>query len=213
MADVTRLTDALDNGGVYLEATRSTARPVGTIIRDSTNGKLYVSTNASSAQYEPLASFDSVLTAAPAVIGGSTAEAAFASSYEIPADLLVAGTVISFQAVVTAVATVSTDTLTCRVRLGGVAGTQIVTSGAVDVADNDIWIVKGQIVIRTAGASGTMFAAGSEILDAPGTATESWVLQSTAVDTTAALDMVVTAEWSTTNANEARLDQLNVALG
>lgn len=205
MSDATRITE-----GILYETDLTVAAPVGTVKRDGVQGRFVESKDASSALYGAPSDMQSVLTTVPGTIGGATAEAAFASSYTIPASSLTAGDVISFLAVVTTPTTVSTDTLTARVRLGGLAGTQIVTSGAVDVANADVWFVKGQIVIRTVGATGTMVAAGQEILDAPGTATESWVLQSAAVNTTTALDLVVTAEWSTTNANVARLDVLNV---
>jgi hypothetical protein len=73
-----------------------------------------------------------------------------------------------------------------------------------------------EVVIRTAGASGTMVGCGTykSVPAAEGTATyKDDILASTAVDTTAAQVVGVAATWNSTNAgNSCRLDVLRVEL-
>jgi hypothetical protein len=137
-------------------------------------------------------------------------------SFSIPADTLVAGSVIKlrYQGIVTA--SNSTDTLTVKVYIGGLAGTAILTGTATDAANSDIFEGEALIQIRTAGESGTFVAVGShvDVPEASGTAVrvvES--LGSTAIDTTAAQVVGVAGTWSTTNAgNSCRLDIMVVEI-
>lgn len=116
-----------------------------------------------------------------------------------------AGTVIDFELQGIATATNGTDTLTIKVKIGS---TVILTLGPTDVANNNIWHVRGRVVIRTTGAGGTMVACGTTTaLAAAGTAAIQWNLASTAIDTTVAQIFAVTATWSTNNAgNSCRND-------
>lgn len=54
MADTTRLIGPDDLGGLWIEGTLTTARPVDTIVRNTLDGELYVSTNAVVATYTQL---------------------------------------------------------------------------------------------------------------------------------------------------------------
>ena len=54
MADATRLVDTADQGGLWIQGTLATARPIGTIVRNTADGLLYVSTNAVVATYTQL---------------------------------------------------------------------------------------------------------------------------------------------------------------
>lgn len=108
-----------------------------------------------------------------------------------------------------ATATNSTDTLDLQLRLNT---TDILATGAVDVANNDIGYIDADIVIRTIGAGGTMVAAGVVALGVEGTVTaKPKKLASTAIDTTAAISVNVSATWSVANTgNSVRLDVLDV---
>jgi len=156
-------------------------------------------------------------TAASTAHTNTTTEALFSTQYSIPANTLKAGTVVKiyFQGIATA--TNSTDTLTIKLYIGGLAGTALLTGTATDVANNDIFAGWFHLVIRTAGASGTMvgFGAHTDAPAASGTATMdvTEILASTTIDTTAAQVIGVGADWSVANAgNSARLDVLTVEI-
>jgi len=152
--------------------------------------------------------------AASTAITNTTTETLFDENYSIPANTLKAGTVIRYRAQGIATATNGTDTLQIRARIGGVAGTLLLATAAVDVADNDTFHLEGSITVRTAGASGTLVASGMHVLGVPGTATaRNGFTASTAVDTTASQVLGVTAEWgAASTANSVRLDILEVSI-
>jgi hypothetical protein len=149
--------------------------------------------------------------AASAAVTNTTTQTAFDKAHTIPANTLRAGDIIRVRAQGIATATNSTDTLAGTVRLGT---TDVVASPAVDVANNDIFVIDVDIVIRTVGAGGTFVAAGAAATGVPGTATMRAVHKaSTAVDTTADISVNVTATWSVANAgNSCRLDVLDVQI-
>jgi hypothetical protein len=156
-----------------------------------------------------------VNTAASATITNTVSETVFDTNYSIPANSLQPGELIrcSWQGI--APSTNATDTLTIRLRLGGVAGTVIVVGTATDVANNAIFAGRADIIVRTVGSSGTFVAFGShtEAPAASGTAvldvTE--IVASTTLDTTAAQVLNVTAQWSVASAsNQCRLDLFSV---
>ena len=131
-------------------------------------------------------------------------------SYSIPANTLVAGSIIKVRFQGIATATNSTDTLTVKLYIGGLAGTAILTGTATDAANNDIFEGEALIQIRTAGASGTLVAVGSHV-DVPevsGAAVRVVeITASTAIDTTVAQVVGVGGKWSTTSgSNSCRLD-------
>lgn len=150
--------------------------------------------------------------AASAAITASSTETAFDKKYTLSANQLKVGDVIRVKGQVIATTTNSTDTLTVKLYLGGLAGTAIFTSGAVDVANNDICVFEAILIVRSIGATGTFVASGYVSLGASGTATmKEFNLGSTAVDTTGDLDLTVSGKWSTTDAgNSCRLDMLTV---
>lgn len=149
--------------------------------------------------------------AASAAVSNTVAETAFDKSHTIPANSLQPGDIIRVRAQAIATATNATDTLDLQLRLGT---TDILATGAVDVATGDIGYIEADIVIRTIGAGGTMVAAGAVALGVPGTVTaKPKLLASTALDTTAATTVNVSATWSAANAgNSVRLDVLNVQI-
>lgn len=153
------------------------------------------------------------LTADGANFGGSGAnvEAVMGSgTITIPAGVA-AGDVVRFTAHVAIPTTVSTDTLRVRIRVGGLSGTAIFDSTAVDFANNDCFGLFGSITFRTVGASGTAQAvvAGIGLIDGTAPAFPSTSTALSSLDTTASIPVVVTAVWSTQNANVAKLQELN----
>ncbi len=149
--------------------------------------------------------------AASAAISNTTTQTAFDKSFSFPASSLRAGDVIRVVAQGIATSTNSTDTLTPTLRI---AGTDAIVGPAVDVANNDVFVIQADIVIRTIGASGTFVAAGIVGLGATATGTGRVAYKaSTTIDTTAAVAIDVTATWSVASAsNSVRLDVLDVQL-
>lgn len=155
-------------------------------------------------------------TAASTAISNTTTEALFDTQYSIPANTLKAGTVVKVRFQGIATATNSTDTLTIVLYIGGLAGTALISMAATDVADNNVFTGEYTLVIRTAGASGTMVGVGTykSIPAAEGTMTiKDDILASTTIDTTAAQVIGVSADWSVASAsNSVRLDVLTVEI-
>ena len=149
--------------------------------------------------------------AASTAISATSSETAFDNAHSIPANSLRPGDVIRVRAQLVATATNSTDTLDMQLRLGT---TDILATGAVDVANGDIGYIDADIVVRTIGASGTMVAAGITALGVPGTVTgKPKFMASTTLDTTAAISVNVSVTWSSTNAgNSCRLDIMDVQI-
>ena len=132
-------------------------------------------------------------------------------SVSVGADQLRPGDILRIVAQGIATATNSTDTLPIKIKIGS---TVLCATAAVDVADNDVWVMQTHGTIRTGGASGTLVAAGHQSLGVEGTATaRADILASTAVDTTGALTVAVTATWSVANAgNSCRNDTFYVEI-
>lgn len=155
-------------------------------------------------------------TAASSAHTNTTDAALFDKTYSIPANTLVAGSVVKIRFQGIATATNSSDTLTIKLMIGGVSGTALLTGTATDVADNNIFCGEFTLVVRTSGASGTCVGVGShsDVPAASGTAVPVYeILASTTIDTTAAQQIGVWADWSVANAgNSARLDILTVEI-
>lgn len=144
-------------------------------------------------------------SAASAAVTNTVTETNFDKTFVIPAGSLQVGQVIRVRAQAIATSTNSTDTLNVRLKFGS---TTILATGALDVANNDLAYIEADVVIRTIGASGTMVAAGLTCIGVEGTATaKPGKLASTTVDTTAAITVAVSAQWSVASAsNSVRLD-------
>lgn len=155
--------------------------------------------------------------AASAAHTNTITEALFDKQYSIPANTLIAGSVIKVRYQGIATATNSTDTLLIKLYIGGLSGTAILTGTATDVADNNIFAGEALIQIRTSGASGTLVAVGThtDVPAASGTATHGIceITASTTIDTTAAQVIGVGADWSVASSgNSARLDIMVVEI-
>lgn len=151
------------------------------------------------------------IVAAGTALTASSTETSL-GSHSIPANRLRAGTRVRVRAMVKATATNSTDTLTVKLYIGGITGTLVASTGALDVADNDLAIVDMELVVRTSGATGTIVGAGMKSIGPAASATlKPAILDSTTIDTTAAQVVAVSGQWSTTSgSNSCRLDVLSV---
>jgi hypothetical protein len=154
-------------------------------------------------------------TAASTAITNSNTEALFSTKYTLPANSLVAGSTIRVRYQGIATATHSTDTLTIKVYIGGLAGTALISGSAVDVADNNVFSGTFDIVVRDIGATGHIVGTGffkDPAAAGSGTVKDA-ILASTAIDTTAAQDIGISATWSVTDVgNSCRLDVLTVEI-
>jgi hypothetical protein len=138
--------------------------------------------------------------AASTAVTNTTTETTFSNgTITIPANTLKVGDLIRVRGQAVASSTNSTDTLLIK---GYVGSTNIFTTGAVDVANGDIATFDFTLVVRTIGASGTVFGLGTQSLGVPGTVTaKPFTLGSTTVDTTAAVVITVKATWSVASAS------------
>jgi hypothetical protein len=170
----------------------------------------------SAAEPKPVPLTHTLLATAGAALGNSTAETVLASG-TILKNSLIAGQLIQcrFQGIVTAAN--STDTLTVRLRIGGVAGIALIAMVATDATANDVFTGEFELAVRSIGAAGTMAGVGTfkSIPAAEGTMTiRDDILSSTALDTTADQQVCVTGQWSVANAgNSCRVDFFRLTLG
>lgn len=147
----------------------------------------------------------------------TTTEALFDTNYTIPANMLKAGDVLKIRFQGIATATNATDTLTIKLYIDGLTGTALLTGTATDVANNNIFAGEAVVIFRTVGASGTLVAVGThtDVPAASGTAVHdiTEITASTAIDTTATIQVGVGADWSVADVgNSARLDIMTVEL-
>ena len=139
----------------------------------------------------------------------NTAAETVMASFAIPAGALKQGRIIDYFAAAIATATNGTDTFRYRVRLGGLTGSVVADSGAIDLANNDALVVQGQVVVREDGASGSIVGAAQGVLK---TTAFNTLLDAAATDTTAALTLVLTCQQSAASAgNSARATALYCA--
>ncbi len=144
-----------------------------------------------------------------AEVENTVTETAFDKSKTINGAELRAGDVLEVIARAHVVDNNSTDTLTLKLYVGT---EEIVTTGAVDVADNDIGFIHAFIQIRTTGGSGTLNAVGTVALGVPGTVTAKPFRKDEATeDISGDVALTVQATWSVAHAdNEVELENLIV---
>ena len=151
-----------------------------------------------------------------ALITNTTDETVFSTgTYAIPANALAIGSVVKFWCAGTAPSTFDVDTLTLRVRINGLTTSIIGAVTPIDVADNAVFVISGECVVRSAGATGTLIASSIGSLGANGsyTAAPVTLIATQPVVTTGTNTLSVTAQWSNANAgNTVRLDMLNVTI-
>ena len=125
---------------------------------------------------------------------------AVAATINIPANLLISGDQLQIDAAIGATAQNSTDTLRVRIRIGGLTGTVVADTGAVQCAANTAAIVSAKLQAGAISATvGTMYGAGLGVA----TATANAILASvTSLNNTAAIAVVVTYIWSSASAGD-----------
>lgn len=146
----------------------------------------------------------SFLSAAGSTLTNSTSATVLAS-HTFPAGFWQPGKVVRVRGLVKVPSTNSTDTLTLVTRLGAVAvsGTSLGTTGAVDVANDDIGVVLGEIVclsITSAGVATVAYQVAT-VLDAAGTALTAHGSTKADLDNTAASYLAITGAWSVASAS------------
>lgn len=147
-------------------------------------------------------------TAASAAITGATeTSTVFDTSYTMPANTMKAGTVIRFTAWGKHTAVTGSETHTLAYKVGSVA---LFTSTDLDPNANDYFRIEGELVIRTAGASGTCVGWAKLTYGASAAAGTvlSYYLDSTTIDTTAAAicGVYIDRQATATDSDSARLD-------
>lgn len=184
-----------------------TATPTGLVALEAAAGDgeqfevAFVGAGAGSVAYANLADATSVENV--------TAETAFDKIVTLDGPSLKAGDVLHIRARVWVEDNNSTDTLTLKLY---VATQEIVTTGAVDVADNDIGYIDAMVVIREGGATGKLSASGVVALGVPGTVTaKPFRLAQADEDLSGDVAITVKATWSGLHAdNECELEDLIV---
>ncbi|HUT10170.1 MAG TPA: hypothetical protein VMY42_06715 [Thermoguttaceae bacterium] len=150
-----------------------------------------------------------VNTVADSVKGAtSTAEVDCGITFTVPANELIAGSIIRVRA--QGIVVDQDTTPQCDVKL--YAGTEIIATATVGAAaDNDQCLILADIVIRTIGSSGTLVAFAAVSFDAAATALGSALKASATEDTTSGLTIKCTVQFNASHAdNTFRLDMLEV---
>ena len=149
-------------------------------------------------------------TADSSTVTNTTTETTFDQSLTLDGNVLQVGDVLRITARVAIPSTNATDTLTLRVKVGT---ENVLTTAAVDVADNDIGYLQALVTVRAAGASGSLAGTGVYVLDAAGTAQTVTELAAASEDLSVDVVIGVSAEWSVASAsNQCDLEQLVVEL-
>ncbi len=149
--------------------------------------------------------------AASAAHTDTTDEAAFDKSVSLDGANLQPGDIIHVRAQGIVTSSNSTDTLTVKLKCGTEV---VVSSGAVDVADDDIFYIDAVVIVRVAGETGKIVGAGTVALGVEGTVTaKPFKLAEATEDLSDDVDITITADWSVAHAdNSVRLDVLAVEL-
>ena len=142
-------------------------------------------------------------------VENTTAATTFDKNVTLSGENLKAGDVIEIDALVWVEDQNSTDTLTVILYVGTEA---ILTTSAVDVADNDLFHVHALVHVNTAGASGKLAAHGIYTFGVPGTAVPTPFRKGEASeDLSGDVAVKLTGTWSVAHAdNECELHGLTV---
>ncbi len=160
--------------------------------------------------------------AAATAISNTASETAFDKSATIPANTLVAGSVLKIRYSVTMPNTNGTDTTAVKLYLatdltaGAIVGTSLIAHAATDCADAMVVQGEYELIVRTAGTSGTVVGVGTykSIPAAEGTMTiKDDILASTTINTQAIQYVAVTVTNNAANtANNTVLQFLRVEI-
>ena len=147
-------------------------------------------------------------------IANTTTETAFTSSYTIPANALVAGSVVRIKLWGTYGTTVVSPNLTGKLKIGSQT---LLNTGALSAAinlSNAGWFADASILVQSIGAGGVVDAQGFAEFASAATTGLSVNIPNTAtftVDTTVTQALTVTIQWSAANAaNTITLRQMVV---
>lgn len=123
-----------------------------------------------------------------------------AATLTIPAGLLIAGDILEINARVIAAGVNATDTFTGRLRVGGLAGTIIAATSAVNPTVGDGGYLRARLLVVSVGASGVLSGSG----ESAHSSTLGKVISSavSSLNTTAAISVVVTGQWSSASASD-----------
>ena len=135
-------------------------------------------------------------------VTNTAVETDFNQTYTIPAHRLLVGDVIRIRGYVKVTAANATDTLLITVKLGG---SNIASTGAIDVSAGDAGYFDLQLHIRAIGTSGTFVGTGLTGMGPPTNQTAPKIERrdATTIDTTQALIVKATALWSAANVGNA----------
>ncbi|HUX15090.1 MAG TPA: hypothetical protein VMW52_01370 [Phycisphaerae bacterium] len=200
--------DVYASDDATLTLTKGTASRVGKVAR-------YVTTNTCIVEFEAMPLKSGLLysnAAASAEVENTTTETAFDTSYTIPASSLRVGDVIRVRCQGIVIDSNSTDTLGVKLYWGT---EELCATDTPDVADNNIFYMDAEIVVRTIGSSGTIMASGnvSNIAAEATAVTKPWVIASATESTAAAIVVQAKATWSVAHAeNEVQCEQFTVEL-
>lgn len=153
-----------------------------------------------------------IVAASTAITGAQEAATAFNRKATVPANTLLAGTVLRIRAQGIATATTGTETYDLFLKIGTVT---IASKVNIDAANNDGFWFDQVVTVRDIGATGHIVAAGTMAFGASGTAAQvATLLASAAIDTTADLDItvVIDRQAAATDGDSARLDLLIVEI-
>lgn len=153
-----------------------------------------------------------------AIVASSTtlqadAETAFDQKVTVPilgaSNAVVAGKVFRILAKARVTDGAAAETLILRLRWGGLTGALLAATGATSIATGDLGNIDVTVTIRS---TTTATASGFIALGVPGTATarSTGTAGTATIDTTAAADIVVTADWSAATNNDVILEDLVV---
>lgn len=139
------------------------------------------------------------IPSASTAVHSTSAETPFDRSYSIPANTLRVGSTIRIRAVAV-VGSVNSGTITLRLRIGGVGGTSITTTGAVTLAAGS-GVLTADLVVLSTGATGSIVGGGIGIFD--NDAYNAAGFAATTIDTTAAQSIVATTHFSVAHAGNS----------
>lgn len=126
----------------------------------------------------------------------------------IPAGRITKGTKLVISGAGTATATNSTDTHTAQLRVGGLTGVSVASTGAVDVADNDDFRLWAEVIFENVGAASTaeFHWQGVGAWDTSGaTAVHAANTDITSVATTSDVSVVMTLDCSVASASNSAI--------
>ena len=194
-ADDGKVDDASSGGrsiGIALEAAAASGDIIECLLTDESTGQLYS------------------IIADGTSLENTVTETVLASK-TIDGGILRAGDVLEILARVWVEDNNSTDTLTIKLYVGT---EEIVTTGAVDVADDDIGFIHAFVTIRAIGASGAVEATGTVALGVPGTVTAKPFRKAQATeDISGDVAIAIKGTWSVAHGdNECEAEHFSVRL-